>query len=219
MVLESHEVAPTCLAFSPDGTALASGGLDFSVFLWDVSRLAGKRAMPARDLSAADLDACWADLGGDDAAKAHAAIVALGSAPKQAPAFLKERLDNAIERLGVKRIQQLIADLEDERFATRQKAARELEQLGNLPLAALEQVLKEKPSLEMRRRVEQLLQRLDNDNLATEQRRLGRAFEALEYVGSAEARDLLERVGAAPLPPALQAEAAASLKRMPTVAK
>src|SRR5262249_23069086 len=76
-----------------------------------------------------------------------------------------------------------------------QKAMRELSELGPLAGPALHAVLETGPSLEVRRRVEVLLKKLDGPPDAETLRTL-RAVGALESIGSAEARRLLEKVAA-----------------------
>ncbi len=77
------------------------------------------------------------------------------SAPEQAVALLKERLSAAAEP-DPQRIPRLIADLDSNRFAVRQRAWEELKKLGQQAEPALQAVLKGLSSLEMRRRVELL---------------------------------------------------------------
>src|SRR5262249_35636680 len=54
-------------------------------------------------------------------------------------------------------LQRLLADLDDQRLAVREKATRELEQYGELAELALEKLLAGKPDLETRRRAEKVL--------------------------------------------------------------
>jgi hypothetical protein len=94
---------------------------------------------------------------------------------------------------------QLIADLDDNRFAVRQRASAELAKLGELAGPALEQVLKDRPSLEVQNRVERLLEKLSNQTLSPEALRALRAVEVLEKAGTPHARKLLEAIaGGAP---------------------
>ena len=61
----------------------------------------------------------------------------------------------------------MIKELDDERFQVRENAARELEQLGELAEGPLQRVLRGAPSLEQRRRVERLLEKLGTGPVAS----------------------------------------------------
>jgi hypothetical protein len=75
-----------------------------------------------------------------------------------------------------------------------------LSKAGAAAVAALRQALKRKPSIEVRRRAEALLTKLEGQLVLTaEQRRQQRAVAVLEILGTPEARRLLERLaGGAP---------------------
>ena len=87
-----------------------------------------------------------------------------------------------------KQIAGLIADLDDDRFQVREKATQQLARLGPSAAGALKQALAGRSSLEVRRRIEGLLEPLET----TERLRAWRAIEVLEYIGSTDAQEILE---------------------------
>ena len=200
------------LAFSPDGRTLVSGGLDKKADIWDVSQITGRRRQVA-ERSPADLEADWKDLAGD-AAAGYAALGRLVSSPGRAVAFLGKQLQST-QSVDTKRIERLIADLDDERFDVREKAARELAALGEGAAPALRKALAGKPSLEAWRRLMDLLDRLDGARLSAETVRQIRAVEALELIGNAEARRVLDKLAAGPPEMRLTQEAKAAGRRLP----
>src|SRR5262249_3987199 len=102
--------------------------------------------------------------------------------------------------------------LDSEGFAARDQATRELEKLGELAIPPLEKVLASQPSLETRRRAEQLLEKVSGKVLSAEQVRLVRAVEVLEQTGTSEAVQLPETLakGAPGALPTREAQAALS---------
>ena len=92
--LEGHRGWVVSVAFAPDGKTLVTGSTDSTALVWDVSRFVqrGKSA----ELSAAELESCWKDLSGD-APAGYQAVGRLVSSPKQAVAFLAQRLKPAAE--------------------------------------------------------------------------------------------------------------------------
>jgi RNA polymerase sigma factor (sigma-70 family) len=199
------------VAFSPDGRTLASGGLDQTVHLWDVSRITGRRSEPA-ERSAADLEADWRDLAGD-AAAGYAALGRLVSSPVSAVAFLGKQLRDTVP-VDNKRIERLLADLDDGQFQVREQATRELEALAERAAPALRMALAGSPSPEARRRLVALLDRLDGASPSAETVRQIRAVEALESLGNAEARRLLDQLAAGPAEARLTQEARAAAGRL-----
>ncbi|TMQ32693.1 MAG: hypothetical protein E6K70_17150, partial [Planctomycetota bacterium] len=149
-------VAP--VAFSPDGRKLASGSADTTVLLWDVPGWRGNAPMPPV-LARKDLEALWKDLMASDVGRADRAVWTLVAAARQSVPFLDEHL-RPDDRADAQRVTKLIHDLNDNRFTARRKATQELERLGEPALEALEQTLQSRPPLEVRQRVEQILERL-----------------------------------------------------------
>jgi hypothetical protein len=212
---KGHEGRVETVAFAADGKTLATGGADTTVLLWDAAGLTKDVAQPATaELPDDALESVWGELGGADAAKALHGISQLAGAPGQAVPFLGERLKPAV-RVDPQKIQHWLDDLESEKFAVRQEAAANLLKIaGEQAVPALQKVLKSSPPLETRKRVEELLDRLTGGTLSTEQLRLVRAVEALERMGTPEARQLLQTL-AQGAPGALPTrEAQAALDRM-----
>jgi uncharacterized protein (TIGR03067 family) len=199
------------VAFSPDGRTLVSGGLDKRAHIWDVSRIPGRQHV-VDERSPADLGEDWKDLAGDVAA-GYAALRRLISSPGKAVPFLGKQLQS-IKPVDARRIERLIADLNDERFLIREKATRELEQLGELAAPALRKALAGRPSSEAGVRLVALVDRLGGHDLSPMTIRQIRAVEALESIGNPEARQLLAKLAAGPAEMRWTQEARAAVRRL-----
>jgi hypothetical protein len=198
-LLAGHTGPVEALALAPDESRLASASEDGTVLLWDVD---GPEAL-------------WLDLGDTDASRHAEAVARLATRGGSTVAFLKGRMEAMLRRAF--RVDELIAGLNSESFATRAKATRELEVLGELAEDALRQTLREKPALETQRRVAQILAKLPKSGEEvrySSRLRLSRAVVVLERVGSPEARQLLETVAKGSSRSRLAQEARAALKRL-----
>jgi hypothetical protein len=208
--LRGHRDGVRGLAFSPDGKTLASGGEDNVVVLWDVT--GARTGAPPDKVSDQDFSTWWTELAVPDAQRAGDALARLIRTPRS-DAFLKERL-RPVAAPDEKLLARLLADLDDNAFEQREAASRELAQLGERADTALRQALKNKPAPEAKRRIEELLEKLDNRSLAPEDLQALRAIEALEHIGTPEARKLLETLATGTPEARLTREAKAALKRV-----
>src|SRR5262249_54511299 len=149
------------VTFSPDGRLLASSAGWSTALVWDV-RSAALDKSRRTDVSSAERETRWADLAGNDAAKAYRSILRLVAAPRLVVPYLRNHL-RPVDPADASRIARLIADLDSPQFAVRDKASRELEKLGDRAAPALRNALNEKTSIEVRRRVDQLLDKLTKE--------------------------------------------------------
>jgi hypothetical protein len=194
------------LAFSADGHSLISGMNNGTALIWNMKPALGTA------LLARDFEAIWADLPDENAAKAHKAIWTLVAASKQSVPFLRDRLKPNVLADQIK-IQKWIADLDSETFTVRQAAAQELVKVGDQVQPPIQKALQGTPSLETRRRLEQILKNLA-DIPGPETIRTIRAIMALERIATPEARGVLEALaGGAPGARETE-EARASLERL-----
>jgi WD40 repeat protein len=207
--LLGHRGEITSLAFAPDGRALATASNDTTALVW-----AAVGGGPVRALTPGEAETAWADLGGDEAARAYQAMAALAAAPEHALPFLRERLRPVrLAKPEPKRLAALIADLDADDFAVRTRATAELEKLGEAAGPALRRALRDRPTPEAQRRLNGLVEKLQADNIS-DRLRASRATELLEQVATPETRHLLEALaGGAPSAP-LTREAKASLERL-----
>jgi hypothetical protein len=114
-------------------------------------------------------------------------------------------------------VARLIADLDSDQYAARAEAARGLEGFGAEAEPALRRALAAPPSLEVRRRLEQLLEQLPRAVPPPERLRALRAVEALERAGTAEARRVLRGMARGAPGARLTQEARSALERLARV--
>jgi hypothetical protein len=90
-----------------------------------------------------------------------------------------------------KTIEKLIGQIDDDKFAVRDKAFKELTRLGSYARGPLKQALAKKPSLEKVRAIEKLLEPLGDGRPLGERLRVLRAVELLEWIGGKDGRAAL----------------------------
>jgi hypothetical protein len=209
--LEGHPATIMSMRFMPDGKSLVSGGIEGAALVWDLEDL--KLPTPAR-AGQAVTNVLWDHLADADARQAWKALQEMAAEPESTLAFVRKQLRPVTAPDG-KRLDQLVADLDSNDFAKRQAAGDELEKLAELAEPELTRVLAGKPSLEMRSRVEQLLERLVLRYPVSGERLRGiRAVEVLETIGSAEAQAVLKELSQGAEGSRLTREAKSSLRRL-----
>jgi RNA polymerase sigma factor (sigma-70 family) len=208
-----HQGGITAAAFTPDGKQVVSACLDTTALVWDtVGKM--KTDGPAGDkLDPRALEALQSDLGGKDGARAFAAVAQLLRHPQQAAA-LAERLVQPVPAPDAKQVAQLVGALNHPKFDVRQKAAAELEKLGDIVVPELKKLLQGDVALEARQRVETLLKRLTQSSTNRDLVCSLRVLELLELQGGPEARRLLAALASGAPGARLTTEAAAALQRL-----
>jgi WD40 repeat protein len=211
-----HLGAVLALAFAPDGDNLASGSADATVLVWDVTGrpLASPPDGPGREAGAKMVEAWWSELAATDAAVAHQCMGALRASAPAALALFKDRL-RPVEPVAPQGVARLIGDLDSDQFAVRRDAAAKLEALDTLAEAALRAALAGNPSLEARKRLEELLRKAEGTWAESpEGLRSLRALEVLEHLGTPAARELLASLAKGAPEARLTREAKACLERL-----
>ena len=170
-----------------------------AILLWKVAARELSNSGPRVELSAKELAAAWEDLSGPDHEKADAGWRKLGAAGDSAIPFLKERIRPiAVPAIDRKQIEKLVADLDSNRFATREQAVKELEAAGELAIAPLKLLLERDPSVEARLRAESLLKKLTTNEPTPDQLRVLEAIDLFEQQRTAKAIGFWKRSSATP---------------------
>jgi hypothetical protein len=207
--LAGHEGEIRALAFSADGRVLLCGRSDSTALVWGLSgQLHSEKGLVR--LSNEVLSACWDDLASADSQRAYAALRRLSADPARSVPELGRRLRPAPAAEG-RPVADLIADLDSDDFAVREKATAELSRRPDAA-AALREALAGGPSEELRRRGREILAKWA-EWPADDLRRL-RAVEALELIGTPQARQVLEGLAGGAGEVWLTQEAKASLGRL-----
>ncbi len=210
---QGHEDSASVLAFSPNGRMLASGSYDQTWLVWDVTGLTETGRLPRLELARGTLQSCWDDLASPDALRAYRAIWKLVAGSGQAMPFLARHVRPASSP-DARRIARLLAELDADQFAVRERATADLEELGGSAEPALSQALAGKPSPEARRRMQQILEKLGGFITDPQRLRTLRALMVLEQIGSPEARSVLKEVAQGPRGDTTTEAARASLRRL-----
>jgi RNA polymerase sigma factor (sigma-70 family) len=206
---ERGDAKISSLVVLPDGRA-ATGMTEGEILIWDLAPSTWPVHPPVRELSRAQFDVLWSELA-RDARTAYRAASLLAASPAWSVPLLGAHLQPVAA--DSKHIEKLLADLDDERFAVRDRAARELESMGPQIGPALRRVLASKPSLEVRNRVRAIQEKLHGVPPAAMLRAL-RAIRALEQMGTREARELLRRLAGGAAEARESREAKAALQRL-----
>ncbi len=214
---KGHQGGVSSVAFAPDGKHVASGSVDTTVLLWNAASVRQRASRRPVSLPEKELEALWRHLGSADAEEAYRAVGRLTASPTQAVALLRERLRPAPVATAQQReaMRRWIADLGSPRFSTRDAAVRELQRLGETAAPALREALSRAADLETRRRLEELLTRLEGPIPPGETLRGVRAVEVLEYAATPGARSLLQALARGAPHARLTREAMETLERLP----
>src|SRR5262249_52919156 len=149
---------------------------DSTMLVWDIAAVATKKPT----LKAGNVEKAWRTLLSDDARAAYEALRVLATSPDGAVKLLARHLEPAAP-IDAKRIDACLLDLDSDEFMVRERARRDLEQMGDQVVPALERCLAGRPSLEVRKRVERILEKALAPN--PQRLRQSRALEALERMG------------------------------------
>jgi WD40 repeat protein len=202
------------MVVSADGRLLATLSYDQTILVWDLARL-----FPEVSPVTAPLEALWADLAHASAVRGRRAVEELIAAPGDAMTLLRQHLA-PVPVPDAKKLARWIAELDSEVFALRQQAEQELERFGESAEKALRAALAAAPPLEMKRRIDRLLKKLEPPAVPTgETLRSVRAVQVLEGLGDAEARRFLHELANGAAGVRLTEEATAALARIEHRAK
>jgi RNA polymerase sigma factor (sigma-70 family) len=199
------------LAFSRDGRSLASGGNDSTIIIWDLTGRAQDDKRKSAALTAKHLQELWVDLAGD-AAIAERALWTLTQASQESMPCLKAWLA-PVAPADAQQVANLLADLGSDQYTERGQAAIALQHLGEAAEGAIRKALDSKPSLEVHRRLERILEHDKHGKEKEVVRRL-RAIEAVEHIGTREARQLLASLAKGAPNPAVAQAAEAACQRL-----
>lgn len=177
----------------PDGTRIASAGAEEAITVWDLTFRAGQSApKPAELLTAIS------DLADSKAAVGCPAVKVVAAAGNRGTEQLAATLKDII--VNEKKIKEWVTDLGSETFSIREIASRELVAQGSRALPAV-QVAVNSEDPEIRDRAREVMGKLNAKGLyppayglLPDQLRLFRAVQALEEIGTPEARKVLESI-------------------------
>lgn len=204
-----HRGPVVAVAFAGRSSTLITACADSTALIWDLPALleAGRKKI---ELSSHQVQSLWRDLASTDAPRAYEAVETLARAPSQAVPFLREQ----VKPVSTERLSRRIKELDSDDYAIRVRAVNELAAMGTFAEPRLRKLIAEKPSLEARRRAEDLLALLDNPSAMTEHLRTLRAVEVLERIGTEPARQALQVLAEGAGEAALTREAEAALARL-----
>lgn len=206
---EGHRGDVGALVFSAGGRRLASLG-DSTALIWDL-------ALAMRPSSAPPATP-WSDLASPDVPRAHAALWQLVETPEAAVALLRQHL-KPVTTAHLQQLRRHIADLGSDTYAVRTRAFQQLQKLSLAAESALRQAAAKEAPLELRRRLEQLLDDIHKNPTTGESLRQLRALTVLEQVGTPEARRLLQELAEGAGEGWLTQQARAGLARRKTAAR
>lgn len=207
------------VAFAPDGRSLASAGNDATIVIWDLTGRTAARG-PARatmvPLMPSQMEPIWLDLGSADAVKAYRAVWAVATQARQMVPFIKTRMKLLVPA-DPQRIEVLLSELSHDQITRRDRASADLEKLGWLCESQVEAAVPKARSMDLRRRLEKLSEKLKGPYPSPDALHALRLVEALELANTSEARQILKTLTLEKPPTRVTEAAKESLHRLAQV--
>jgi WD40 repeat protein len=207
-----HDGWVSGLAFGRDGRTLVSCSHDTTGLVWDVASVLARQPRRAIQPEAGDMTTAWNELANPDAKVAYRAAMLMVEAPTPSLALLRKHW-KPLAHPSQKEIGALLAKLDSDVAAERERAVRELERMGDLVEGPVQRFLARRPTGEARLQAEQLLARAKGPIVDPDRLRQWRVVEVLECIGSTEASRLLRRMGESAQDARLSHAISAALKR------
>jgi WD40 repeat protein len=211
---DGHRGWITCASPSPDNRMLVTGSRDLTALVWDTTGFLKQGKLRPIELSPDELEGYWKELASPNATHARQSLWKLVAGAKQAVPFLKERLTSASLERSQRMIQSLIDQLGSPHLKDREKATAELAGLVHQAELALKKALVQSSDLEVRRRIERLLEKLEVPITDPERLRVLRAVEVLEQIGNLDAQQTLNSLAQGASDAQLIQDAKMSLERL-----
>jgi WD40 repeat protein len=210
--MKGHQGGVSVLRVSPDGRSLITGSVDTTAMIWDLGQLSRIDFTRQTPLSTEEIELLWGDLAKSDAKHAFIAARKLLTDRASAVKLLSDRL-RPVPKVDDARIAQLVSELGGG-FAVRRKAAEELERLGEQAIPQIQKGLEGNPPLELKQRLERLLEKVNVQKPVDDRLREWRAIELLQLAATPEAKAVLESLAGGAPGARMTREAVSALDRM-----
>jgi RNA polymerase sigma factor (sigma-70 family) len=211
--LTGHQGYIGGLAISADGRRLISGGADGVAIVWDATPV-GVASPRSKALTEAGAEKLWEAMGQEDARVAFTALGDLSASPDRAAEFLGKHLKPALAAPSEAVLNRIFSDLDSDKFATREKASKELDDYGESAVPGVRKKLAGNASSEVKSRATEFLKPFDKGVLTAKRVRQMRAVELLEGLATPAARKILTEVAAGATGAPLTLDAVSALKRL-----
>ena len=201
------------VAFVKDGRSFYSASTDTTILQRDVPGLANNGKLPDLTLTVQELEKAWDILATEETPRGHETLWRCIASAKQSVPHLTKYLPTE----DPERVKKLFKDLDSSHYPTRLAAQNELAKKGRWMEGRYDAAIANPPSLEYKRRVEELKEKLnakDSPSIARERLRVRRIMLMCEQVGGAEAIAALQRLADKAPEEDLREEAKASLHRL-----
>lgn len=190
--VESHRGAITCLLSTQKRQWLATGHRSTTILLWDLKKLKGYPYVPEqRTLSPTTCARLWDQLHKSNGTLAFEAIWKLSASEKTALPILEKKL-RPVPPIDQELVSGCLVNLSSKSFATRDRASRQLERIGEKLISALNRHLSEAKGLEEKSRIKKLIKNAQHPSPG--ERQAHRAIQVLEHIGTERAKKLLQRI-------------------------
>lgn len=211
IAFSGHEDWVTGLTFSADGKRLVSTSQDGTALVWDVP---DKPLLVART-EVKGFEEAIQLLGSTDAMQAQSGFD-----------YIYHHPTDAVKQVGVlvpvptatpaAKMKQFISDLENDDYFVREAAVKELVKLGCEASPLLKDIVRTSESAEARKLANEAIAKIEALPTRPDDLKLVRVVEALENIGTPEARAQLEKWAAGPAGLRLTVESTAAIARMKT---